>query len=369
MYGRRSGGVRSPDAVVEYRGVDIIIHRTTGTAAILPTEFDKSWIPGHNYSEMSTKLVGVYRASTTAVVCALIAAGCTVGAPSVSQIRAEPPVPMTALPPITEPSEFANSTESPDTVPPVVETTINSGDVVDWYRGHITVSTEADADVTVNGQPAGPDLGGSVTVPVVNAPGDNTIIITAADNAGNTTETSVVYTFDPPQGWIATLGDSIMLGATAGIEQRLGSGIVDAAVSRQFLDTPELMADLAGREVPPQLVIVGLGTNGPVQAEDFDQAMEAIGPRTLVAFINVHVPRDWEATSNDEIAAGVDRFDNAILIDWSAVASERSELLAGDGFHTSGTGRIAFADLIVRTILHETVSDDPYSSPRTPRTA
>jgi len=258
---------------------------------------------------------------------------------------------MTALPPITEPPEPTTTTQPPDSVPPVVEATINSGDVVDWYRGRITVSTEAGAQVTVNGEQAGLDLGGSVTVAIVNAPGDNTIIITAADAAGNTTETSIVYSFDPPKGWIAALGDSIMEGATEEIEQQLVSGIVDATVSRQFLDTPALMAELASREVPPQVVVVGLGTNGPVQAEDFDQAMEAIGPRTLVAFINVRVPRDWEATSNNEIAAGVDRYDNAILIDWSSESGERSELLVGDGFHLSGEGRIALASLIAEAIF------------------
>jgi hypothetical protein len=266
---------------------------------------------------------------------------------------------MTALPQMTEPPEPTTTTEPRDSVPPVVETSIKSGDVVDWYRGRITVSTETDADVTVNGETVGLDLAGSVTVPIVNAPGENTIVVKATDDAGNTTETSVVYTFDPPHGWIATIGDSIMLGATEEIEERLGSDIVDATVSRQFLDTPELMADLASRAVPPQVVIVGLGTNGPVQAAHFDQAMEAIGPGTLVAFINVHVPRDWEATSNNEIAAGVDRYDNAILIDWSSETSERSELLAGDGFHPSGAGHIALADLIVRTIFPEAAPDDP----------
>jgi hypothetical protein len=258
---------------------------------------------------------------------------------------------MTALPPITEPPEPTTTTELRDTTPPVVNATINTGDVVDWYRGRITVSTEADAEVTVNGEPAGLDLGGSVKVPIVNAPGDNTITITSADDAGNMTETSISYTFDPPQGWITALGDSIMKGAQEAIEQRLGSDVVDATVSRQFLDAPELMADLASRDVPPQVVVVGLGTNGPVQAEDFDRAMEAIGPATLVAFINVHVPRDWEATSNNEIAAGVDRYANAILIDWSSETSNRRELLAGDGFHPSGEGRILLANLIAQAII------------------
>ena len=51
------------------------------------------------------------------------------------------------------------------------------------------------------------------------------------------------------------------------------------------------------------------------------------------------------------IAIGVDRYDNAILIDWSSATSERTDLLAGDGFHPSGAGRVVLADLIAEAII------------------
>ena len=258
---------------------------------------------------------------------------------------------MTNLAPITQPLESTTTTAPRDTEPPSIEVTIINGDVVDWYRGVVTVATEADAEVTINGQPAGLDLGGSVTLRLVNTPGENTIDITATDGEGNTAEESIVYTFEPPEGWIAMAGDSIMLGAKDEIEKRLGDDIVDATVSRQFLDAPGVVADLLRRTNPPQVVIIGLGTNGPVQAHHFDEVMEIVGPETLVAFINVRVPRDWEATSNGEIVAGVDRYDNAILIDWFAATDARDELFAGDGLHPSQAGRVVLADLIAGTIL------------------
>ena len=258
---------------------------------------------------------------------------------------------MTNLAPITQPLESTTTTAPRDTEPPSIEVTIINGDVVDWYRGVVTVATEADAEVTINGQPAGLDLGGSVTFRLVNAPGENTIDITATDGEGNTAEESIVYTFEPPEGWIAMAGDSIMLGAKDEIEKRLGDDIVDATVSRQFLDAPGVVADLLRRTNPPQVVIIGLGTNGPVQAHHFDEVMEIVGSETLVAFINVRVPRDWEATSNGEIVEGVDRYDNAILIDWFAATDARDELFAGDGLHPSQAGRVVLADLIAGTIL------------------
>jgi len=258
---------------------------------------------------------------------------------------------MTALPPITDAPAPTTTTVPLDTEPPQIESSIESGDVVDWYRGVLTVVTEADAKLTVNGEDADLDLGGSVFVPIVNAPGDNTVVITATDAEGNTAERSITYEFAAPEGWIATIGDSIMLGTKDEIEKRLGEGIVDATVSRQFNEAPALVSDLGRRPTPPQAIVIGLGTNGPVQARDFDKVMETVDPDTLVAFINVSVPRDWEATSNTEIAQGVARYENAILIDWFSVADGRSDVKAGDGFHPSATGRVILADLIAEAII------------------
>lgn len=227
------------------------------------------------------------------------------------------------------------------------------------------MSTEVDAELTIDRKTVDLDSEGSVTVPIVNAPGDNSITITATDDAGNTAMGSVVYTFDPPEGWIATLGDSIMRGAEEEIERRLGIDIVNATVSRQFLEAPALVADLVRRANRPQVVVIGLGTNGPVQTRHFDEVMEILGPETLVAFINVRVPRSWEATSNNELVAGVERHDNAILIDWFAMADDRDELFRGDGYHPSEQGKVVLSDMIADAILRKPEPQEP-SGPAVP---
>jgi hypothetical protein len=258
---------------------------------------------------------------------------------------------MTNLPAITQAPVPTTTTMPRDTEPPPVDTTIGTGDVVDWYRGELTVVTQADAEVTINGESVNVDTNGSVTLPIVNAPGENAIVVTATDAEGNSTEQSIVYEFEPPGGWIAAIGDSIMLGTRDEIEKRLGSDIVDATVSRQFLHAPDLVGDLVRLDNPPQVIIIGLGTNGPVQARHFDQVMENVGSDTLVVFVNVRVPLNWEATSNNEIAAGVERYNNAVLVDWFTVADDHNDLFAGDGFHPSGTGRVVLADLIAEAII------------------
>ena len=283
------------------------------------------------------------------IAAALLTTGCTIGAAPATITPHTAPEPMTALAPLPPPS--TTTTEPLDTEPPSIETTIQTGDVVEQYRGELIVTTEADAEVTINGEPADLDSDGSVTLPITSAPGENTIVLTASDPEGNTTEKTIEYSFEPQEGWIEAIGDSIMLGARDEIEKRLGTNIVDATVSRQFQVAPGLVADLARRESPPEVLIIGLGTNGPVQARHLDQVMDTVEPETVVAYVNVRVPRTWEATSNSEIEAGVEKYDNAILVDWFAVADDRNELFAGDGFHISQAGRIVLADLIAETII------------------
>jgi lysophospholipase L1-like esterase len=103
--------------------------------------------------------------------------------------------------------------------------------------------------------------------------------------------------------------------------------------------------------VPPQVIIVALGTNGAVQARHFDELMEIAVDVPLMVFVNVHVPtRNWEATSNREIAAGVERYDNAVLVDWFTATEDRSDLFAADNVHPTQAGRVIYAELVADAI-------------------
>ena len=70
-----------------------------------------------------------------------------------------------------------------------------------------------------------------------------------------------------------------------------------------------------------------------------------------MVFVNVRVPRTWEATSNRELAEGVERYENAVLVDFYEVAADRNELFAADGVHPKQTGRVILAELIAEAIF------------------
>lgn len=257
----------------------------------------------------------------------------------------------TTAAPETTTTEPPTTTEPIDDEPPVVETAPADGDVVDTYVVEFVGATEPEAQVTVNGEPVELDDRGSFTVMLASDLGTNDVVIEATDELGNTGVSNVSYSFEPDDGWIAAIGDSVMLGSKEELEKRIGSGTVDATVSRQFGDAPNLVSRLLARPIPPQVIVVHLGTNGPVQERHFESLMEIAVDVPLMVFINAHVPtRNWESTTNSELAAGVERHDNAVLVDWHTPTKGRSDLFAADNFHPKQPGRVIYAELVAEAI-------------------
>jgi hypothetical protein len=234
---------------------------------------------------------------------------------------------------------------------PELTTSPADGDVVDTYVVQFAGSTTPGSEVEVNGEAVFVDDVGSFSVPIRSKVGGNRVAVVATNASGTATAAQIAYTFEPPAGWIAAIGDSVMLGAAEELESRLGPDIVDADVSRQFRDTPGLIRDLVEMDDPAQVVIVHLGTNGLVDDAAFDSVMLEAADVPLVVFVNVRVPRDWETPTNIALAAGVERWDNAILVDWFGASDADDGNFAGDGFHPSIGGRVLYAELITDRIF------------------
>lgn len=263
-------------------------------------------------------------------------------------------MPLTTLPPAT--TTTSTTTTTAPARPPEVATSIVDGDTVDSYVVTLEGTTDPDASITIDEVPVEVAADGTfVAPPRRNTIGPNTIVVEASSEAGLSTTERITFTFAPRDGWISAIGDSVMLGSAPEIEKRLGEGIVDATVSRQFLAAPGLVETLLSLEDPPDVIIIGLGTNGPVQAKHFDAVMELAADVPLVVFVNVRVPRPWEGTSNTELAEGVARYDNAVLVDWYAATGPRDELFAADGVHPKQPGRIIMAELIAEAVFPDWV--------------
>ena len=165
--------------------------------------------------------------------------------------------------------------------------------------------------------------------------------------------------FAPPPGdWgdtsptITAFGDSIMLGTKAYLELAFGSSIVvDAEVSRQFSRLPETITSYKSNPDNPPLgdvVIIHLGTNGFLNSRVFDETMEQLASTQRVLFVNVRVPRTWEDEVNRQLDRGVDRWDNAYLVDWHGYSAGHEDdwIAPNDGVHMVREGALAYAQLL-----------------------
>lgn len=147
------------------------------------------------------------------------------------------------------------------------------------------------------------------------------------------------------------VGDSIMLSAS---EELAVYGIgVDAEVGRQFPEAFAIVRRLVRRGELPRNLIVHLGTNGYVQAEDCDKLV-SLAPSRRIFLTSVRVPRDWQDPNNDVLNACAGRYDRVFMLRWAAESRDHPEWFASDGYHLNVAGQQAYADLLhgdVREVL------------------
>jgi hypothetical protein len=175
---------------------------------------------------------------------------------------------------------------------------------------------------------------------------------TSSAPAATTAPTATTATSTPTTaltGTVTAVGDSIMLDIQSDLEADIPGVQVDGLVSRQFeTGIGIVQADRAAGTLG-NILVVELGTNGTVTSSDFDAMMQAASGVKRVVFVNVDVPRSWEAPDNAVLAAGVARYPGvAVLADWYALSSPHPEWFTPDQVHLQPAGAQALAALITR---------------------
>ncbi len=148
-------------------------------------------------------------------------------------------------------------------------------------------------------------------------------------------------------GPVSAIGDSVMLGAAAQLDKDVDRlSVMDAEVGMQVATAIDVLATRAAAGQIGEVVIVHLGNNGTFTAEQFDEMMRVLSGANKVIFVNVKVPRAWEAPNNEVLADGVGRHDRAVLVDWYAASVDHPEFFAEDGIHLQPAGQRVYSDLI-----------------------
>ena len=155
-----------------------------------------------------------------------------------------------------------------------------------------------------------------------------------------------VEVVNDPIGRVTAVGDSVMLGAAEPLEGAVENlEIMDAAVGLYPMDAIEILRSRSAAGELGDTVIIHVGENGPFSAEEFDEMMDILDGRRAV-FVNVKVPRTWEAPNNEVLAEGTGQYPNAVLVDWYAASAAHPEYFWDDGIHLRPEGAKVYADLI-----------------------
>ena len=262
-------------------------------------------------------------------------------------VRQQRSTPTPTRPTPTTPTTFTTMTTEvpattvPSTRPPTTTTVVDSAPAV-----AVPPSTRSPAS-TAPSSSRPPTSTAPATAPPSTAAPTTTPATTSAPTAPPTTP-APVEAAPPAEATSArvarlAIGDSVMLGAAGALADR--GWAVNAEVSRQMIDTVPLMQQLDEGGVFGDVVVVHLGTNGPISATSLDGVLAPVADVPRVVLVTVFADRSWTAANNDLIRSRAGG--NVVLVDWAALGAEcPGECFEDDAIHLRPDGRAYYADLI-----------------------
>ena len=135
---------------------------------------------------------------------------------------------------------------------------------------------------------------------------------------------------------ISAVGDSVMLAAVPVLQEVFPGISIDAAVSRPMLMAPVIVQALKDADSLRPVLVVGLGTNGPIEVEDLEAVLKIAGPKTLIVLVNAQAPRDWIPGVNAQLAEFASQQRNVEIANWHDAIAGRINELADDEVHPGG---------------------------------
>lgn len=157
---------------------------------------------------------------------------------------------------------------------------------------------------------------------------------------------------------VTIIGDSITVGSTSQLEQKLPGVDIHAQVSKQFYtgtsDNPggiTILRELVENGTLRDTLVYALGTNGNFTLDQAQEVVDLAGSSRKVIFVtNWTTSNDY--TANNNVLAKVKNDNkNVSIADWSAaVESQATTYLGSDGIHPNAEGQELFAQIIANSV-------------------
>ncbi|MET4703549.1 acyltransferase family protein [Frigoribacterium sp. UYMn621] len=137
---------------------------------------------------------------------------------------------------------------------------------------------------------------------------------------------------------IDAIGDSVMLASAPELQAGFPGIQIDAVVSRQLSSAPAIVQGLRDSGTLRPVLLIGLGTNGPIDRQSLDQIRSIVGPRHEIVVVNVQAPRGWTDQVNVTLTRFAQQYRSVELANWRDAISSRLDLLARDQIHPGAAG-------------------------------
>jgi hypothetical protein len=146
----------------------------------------------------------------------------------------------------------------------------------------------------------------------------------------------------PDGDQITAIGDSVMLASAPELQTSFPGIQIDAVVSRQLSSAPELVQQLVATGTLRSTLVIGLGTNGPIQRAALDQIRGIVGSHHQIVVVNVQAPRGWTDGVNATLTQFAQRYRNVELANWKDAIAGHLNLLARDQVHPGTQGGLIY---------------------------
>jgi peptidoglycan/LPS O-acetylase OafA/YrhL len=142
----------------------------------------------------------------------------------------------------------------------------------------------------------------------------------------------------PIGGQIFAVGDSVMLAAAPQLQERFPGIAIDATVSRQMRQAPDILRALCDTGQLREVMIIGLGTNGPIDPATLQEIRSIIGAERSLILVSTQAPRGWIPGVNVSLGDFADYYREVVIADWHGAIAPQLSLLARDQVHPGSAG-------------------------------
>lgn len=148
---------------------------------------------------------------------------------------------------------------------------------------------------------------------------------------------------------IFALGDSVLGMAEDVLQYWLPNCVIDAEISRQIWQGPDILEAYLDMNANCQAIIIGLGTNGDFKENLLEQYKLLAAGRPLI-FVTTVMPDNWEQSVNAKLRRFAKSQASVYIADWYKLAKEQAEWFYADGTHPKPEGVDQLVPLIIERI-------------------